>query len=108
MVHGMTRTHRYRIVASLVASMVALLGAGVAAAAPGWLDPYGKVEAGIAFPLRSPQKDFFGPGFGGRLNLGLGLGEWVSVQLTGQVVVLPARNTAPASDAAIPIGLGSL
>ena len=85
---------------------MAVLASSTAAAAPGWLDPYGKIEAGVAFPLRSPQKDFFGPGFGGRLNLGLGLGEWISVQLTGQVVALPARNTAPTGDAAVPIGLG--
>ena len=103
----MSRTCRSLLLASVVSlAGASLFGASPAAAAPGWLDPYGKIEAGVAFPLRSPQSDYFGPGFAGRLNLGLGLGEWISVQLTGQVVALPARSTAPTSDSAIPIGLG--
>lgn len=76
-------------------------------ALPKILDPYGRVELGVAFPITSPQSDYFGAGFGGRLNLGLGIGEWIGVQLTGQTVVLPARPMAPASDPAVPIGLGA-
>src|SRR5689334_10272331 len=75
-------------------------------AAPSWIDPYGKVELGVAFPLRAPQSDYFWPGLGARLNLGLGLGEWFALQATGQMLALPARSAAPTSDAAVPFGVG--
>src|SRR5207249_10959125 len=65
-----------------------------------------RVEAGAGFPLHAPQTDYFGPGFAGRLNLGVGLGEWVGVQLTGQPLALPSRMGAPGEGTAVPIGLG--
>ncbi len=83
-----------------------LLLAARASALPAWLDPYGKVEAGVAFPAKSPQSDFFGAGFGGRLNAGIGFHGWFSVQLTAELAALPARGAAPSTDPALPLGLG--
>lgn len=102
------RMVRHRSALLLAAAFVAL--SSRADALPLWpssIDPYGKVELGVAFPLNTPQSDYFGPGFAGRLNLGLGIGEWFGVQLTGQMAVLPARAAAPMPDPAVPIGLGA-
>src|SRR5262249_20078963 len=73
---------------------------------PSWIDPYGRVELGVAFPLRAPQKDYFGAGFGGRLNLGLDFAQWFGVQLTGQIIDLPARPGAPVTGDAVPGAVG--
>lgn len=88
------------VVATLVAPGVA------AAALPPWLDPFARLEAGAAVPLRQPQTDYFTPGFGGKLSLGLTFLGTLGVQLTGQPVVLPARDTAPTNEPGVPVGLG--
>jgi len=100
---------RFRLFLS-IATCCFLVG-GRARALPSYIDPYGKIEAGIAFPVRSPQSDLFSAGFGGRGNVGVGFYGWLAVQLTVQTAVLPARanvmtNIPLSSDPAAPLGLG--
>src|SRR5438132_1580577 len=36
----------------------------------------------------------------------IGVGEWVGVQVTGQIMSLPGRDGAPSMGSAVPLGLG--